>query len=424
VRPGGALRVEGFFSPLDRRLDLRAEAYSPGLLENLEWLGAQEDSFEKGSQTAKRLLGLEITPKGLRNLTEKLGGERAEARDAELREFEKGKLSPQHPQPPQVVAAFLDGGRAQVRACGAPPGVHDPAWTETKVGNFSTYTNVTFQEDPQPEPPAKLLDPPRVARLVEELKGASGQVKTKREKKAKKADKPRPKTEKVPAPKKLVRTVVATAKNAEEFGKMAAAEATRRGFFQARKKAVLGDGSVWIWTIAALHFVGFEQILDFIHLVSYLYRAARAALPSDPEKAWALYEKILRLGWSGRTAELLEVLRKHAEQAGEPPKGARDDDPRKVLWGAVGYVENNKERMAYARYRREGLPISSCPVESLIRQVNIRVKGTQKFWVRGGLESILQVRAACLSDDGRLEKFWLRRPNGRAVGQNRFRRAG
>jgi len=410
-------------------LDLRAEAYSPVLLENLEWLGGLEDSFERGSQTAKKLLGLEITPKGLRNLTEKFGGERAEARDRELRQFEKGNLSPQHPEPPQVAVVFLDGGRAQVRASEAPPGVHDPAWTETKVGNFSTYKNETFQADPQPEPPAKLLDPPRVARLVEELKGASGQAKTKSEKKGKKAKKAkkaknsRPETEKVPAPKKLLRTVVATAKNAEEFGNMAAAETTRRGFFQARKKAILGDGSAWIWALAALHFVGFTEILDIIHLVSYLYRAAQAVFPSDPKKAWALYEKLLRLAWSGRTADLLEVLRKHAEKAGQPPKGARDGDPRKVLWGTVGYVENNKERMAYARYRREGLPISSCPVESLIRQVNIRVKGTQKFWVRGGLEAILQVRAAYLSDDDRREKFWLRRPRGRAVGQNRFRRA-
>lgn len=388
-------------------------------------MGGQEDSFEKGSQSAKKLLGLEITPKGLRNLTEKLGEERAEQRDADIGEFEKGRLRPRHPEAPQVAAAMLDGGRAQIRASGAPPGVHDPAWTETKVGNFLTYTNVDFLQDPQPEPPRKLLDPPQVVRLVEELKGATGQAKAARKaKKTKRATKEsRGKGERPPGPKPLVQTVVATVKNSEEFGKMAGAEALRRGFFQARKKAVLGDGSVWIWAIAALHFVGFVLILDFIHLVSYLYRAAQAAIPNDPKKAWALYEKLLRLAWGGRISALLEELRKHAERVGRPPKDIREDDPRKVLWGAVGYVENNKDKIDYPRYRREGLPISSCPVESLIRQVNIRVKGTQKFWVRGGLEAILQVRAACLSKDGRLESFWRCRPRGRAVGQNRLRRA-
>lgn len=388
-------------------------------------MGGQEDSFERGSQTAKKLLGLEITPKGLRNLTEKLGEERAGQRDADVTEFEKGSLRAQHREPPQVVASILDGGRAQIRASDAPPGVHDPAWTETKVGAFLTYTLVSFTQDPQPEPPPKLLDPPQVVRLVEGLRGATGQAKAQKRarKKTAEKEKPRHKGEKPPGPRPLVRTVVATVKNSEEFGRMAGAEAMRRGFYQARKKAVLGDGSVWIWAIAALHFVGFVPILDFIHLVSYLYGAAQAALPNDCKKAWALYEKLLRLAWGGRISDLLEELRKHAERVGQPPKDAREDDPRKVLWGAVGYVENNKDKIDYPRYRREGLPISSCPVESLIRQVNIRVKGTQKFWVRGGLEAILQVRAACLSGDGRLETFWRHRPRGRAVGQNRLRRA-
>ena len=395
------------------------------LLEKLEWLGGQEDSFERGSQSAKKLLGLEITPKGLRNLTEKLGEERAGQRDADIEQFEKGSLRPRHPQAPRVAAVLLDGGRAQIRASEAPPGVHDPAWTETKVGNFLTYSDVNFSQDPQPEPPSKLLDPPQVVRLVQELKGATGQAKAARKtKKTKTATRePRRQRERPPGPKPLVQTVVATVKNSEEFGKMAGAEAMRRGFFQARKKAVLGDGSPWIWAIAALHFVGFVPILDFIHLVSYLYGAAQAALPNDPTKAWTLYVKLINLAWGGRVSELLEELRKHAERVGQPPKDVREDDPRKVLWGAVGYVENNKDKIDYPRYRMEGLPISSCPVESLIRQVNIRVKGTQKFWIRGGLEAILQVRAACLSKDGRLEAFWHHRPRGRAVGRNRLRRA-
>jgi len=55
--------------------------------------------------------------------------------------------------------------------------------------------------------------------------------------------------------------------------------------------------------------------------------------------------------------------------------------------------------MDYARYRREGLPITSTLVESLIKQFNQRMKGTEKFWVDGGAEAVLQVRAALLSED-------------------------
>jgi hypothetical protein len=65
-----------------------------------------------------------------------------------------------------------------------------------------------------------------------------------------------------------------------------------------------------------------------------------------------------------------------------------------VLAEAVTYVENNRERMKYPEYRRQGLPISSAPVESAIKQLNRRVKGSEKFWLKAGAEAVLQVRAA------------------------------
>ena len=66
--------------------------------------------------------------------------------------------------------------------------------------------------------------------------------------------------------------------------------------------------------------------------------------------------------------------------------------------------------MDYARYRRLGLPVTSSLVESRIKQINDRVKGTEKFWDVGGAESILQVRAALLSEDERLDKHMDTRP--------------
>jgi hypothetical protein len=50
-------------------------------------------------------------------------------------------------------------------------------------------------------------------------------------------------------------------------------------------------------------------------------------------------------------------------------------------------------------------------VESLIKEINCRVKGTEKFWddPEGG-EAILQLRAAVLSDDDRLRTFIMARP--------------
>jgi hypothetical protein len=50
------------------------------------------------------------------------------------------------------------------------------------------------------------------------------------------------------------------------------------------------------------------------------------------------------------------------------------------------------------------------------------MKGTEKFWLEGGAEAILQIRAAYLSADGRAESYWSRpRPFGPAVGSGRLR---
>jgi len=388
----------------------------------MEWAGGNLESFAQGAEAVKRFLGLPISPKALQVLTEKFGRERASLRDAKVTQFEKGGLPPRHREPPGVAAVVLDGGRAQTRDSESAPGVHGPAWAETKVANLLTYTSTSFKADPQPEPPRAFLDPPKVLQLVQEMKGARGSV----DPNLKGPSRPRESESTVPkerGPKPKVRTVVATTERAEKFGGMVAAEASERGFYRAKKKAALGDGSLWIWALVAFHFVGFQPILDFLHLLVHLHGAAQAAYRGQGKKAWGFYVKLLRLAWAGEVGKLKQLLAREANQVGQPPKNASDDDPRKILANAVEYVEKNSDKMDYARYRKDGLPISSAPVESLIKQVNHRVKGTEKFWVSEGLEAILQVRAAYLSGDDRAEKFWRERPPSRAVGRNRLRRA-
>ena len=50
-------------------------------------------------------------------------------------------------------------------------------------------------------------------------------------------------------------------------------------------------------------------------------------------------------------------------------------------------------------------------MESLVKEINARVKGTEKFWNDGASgEAILQIRAAALCDDDRLTSFLNSRP--------------
>ena len=55
--------------------------------------------------------------------------------------------------------------------------------------------------------------------------------------------------------------------------------------------------------------------------------------------------------------------------------GIAPDDT--VSPAALRYLENQKSRIHYDQYRREGLPITSSHIESTIKQINRRVKGTE-----------------------------------------------
>ena len=87
------------------------------------------------------------------------------------------------------------------------------------------------------------------------------------------------------------------------------------------------------------------------------------------------------------------------------------EHPWCVLSREQGYLTNNRERMDYPRYRREGLPITSSPIESWVKQLNQRVKGSEKFWNDDeNAEAILQLRSAWLGDDEALTKHLQNRP--------------
>src|SRR5437764_8178338 len=106
-------------------------------------------------------------------------------------------------------------------------------------------------------------------------------------------------------------------------------------------------------------------------------------------------------------------MERYQERLGRPPPGEdlAATDPRRLLAEALSYLRNNAGRMDYPRYRQLGLPTTSSLVESLVGEFNARVKGRQKFWNRpAGAEAILQVRAALLSEDGRLDQYFAQRP--------------
>src|SRR5262249_56919841 len=103
-------------------------------------------------------------------LSERIGREWAVARDADVAAFRAGRLSATRIQPARAATVMVDGGRYQTREPDAGPGVSGPAWHEVKVACCQSLAATTHAADPQPEPPAKVLDPVQAARLAAAIK--------------------------------------------------------------------------------------------------------------------------------------------------------------------------------------------------------------------------------------------------------------
>lgn len=426
ARSSPVAAAEGGFFPLDRKLGLGAEGYSPAVLRKIEYAGANSQSFVEASRSLGALGDIAVSPKHVQRLTERLGEERRAARDREVEAFRGGKLAPEHREPPSVVAVHVDAGKIQLRADDGAPGVREPGWGDSKVACCVTYAAAVSREDPQPEPPRTFLDPPKVARLCAEMERVRCQ---KPEPTAPAPQRPSAGAEAAASehrgrgrPKPLVRTAVATLGDADAFGWLVAAEAQRRGFFQAARRAIVGDGGNWIGPLGSTHFPRWCQVLDFLHLLVHLYAAAQAVWSRDPKRAWQLYVALLRDAWSGRAARVIERLEAERARIRLAHLQPGRSEALKTIDLNLDYLRENSERMHYDHYRRQGLPTTSVLVESLIKQFNQRTKGTEKFWTRSRGEALLQARAAHLSQDDRAARFLRERVPTRAAPSRCFRR--
>ena len=183
--------------------------------------------------------------------------------------------------------------------------------------------------------------------------------------------------------------------------------AWERNFFGRGRRAFLGDGLAMNWTIQGRYFAGFTPILDFVHALSYVFAAAFAGRPQA--EGTEVYRRWIQATWSGQVATVLAELEARSAALGPPPSDCGDSDPRKLVVDSLRYLKNNAGRMRYDDYRRQGLPIMSSAVESVIKMLNKRVKGSEKFWSEPGAEAILQLRADFLGETETMSRFWMER---------------
>jgi len=388
--------------------------FSPSLLQRIVEAAARLGSFADAS-FALHLAGVEVSARQVERIALEIGIELAQQRDRKVLLRRRRQLPVRVAITPAVVAVEVDGGHLRSREPGCGPGVYHQQSKEDKVACLVTLKSQVSQRDPQPEPSASLLVPRRVQRLVQQIKGWAGdepQGEAGKGEASEAASAPAATQQRPAAPQRLVRTCVASMAESRAFGPMVAAEAQERDFYRAQRRAFVGDGAWYNWRIQQGYFRDFEAIADLLHVLCYLYLAAWGVGVDDSQR-WSIYTGWLRAVWQGRVQEVLEELTGWQSRIGTPPKGEELDekDPRRLAAEALSYLRNNQARMDYPRYRRQGLPISSSLAESLVGEINARVKAPQKFWNRPeGSEAILQLRAAVLSEDDRLARYFAQRP--------------
>jgi uncharacterized protein UPF0236 len=339
------------FCPRDRQLGLEKTSLSPAVTRMVAAVGAMV-SFEEGGQLLDELAGVAIEARQVERSAEALGAEIADDEKLQTQPVEEAPL-------PSTLYLGIDGTGIPMRASElrGRAGKQPDGTAKTREVKLCTVWSAEAR-DAQDRP---MRDQGSVSYTAAIESAAT-------------AD-----TDQAPA----------------AFTQRVLREASRRRFTQAERTVVLGDGAPWIWGIAQELFPRAIQIVDRFHVKQHLSDVSKALYDGNSKFArdWAQrrHEELD----SGRLADLLRALRRHA---------GRSDVARKCLQ----YIHRNRDRMKYPAFEAMGLCTSTGVVEAGCKvAIGTRLKRSGMHWSTAGANAIIALRCCRLS--GRFQDFWERR---------------
>ena len=180
-------------------------------------------------------------------------------------------------------------------------------------------------------------------------------------------------------------------------------EAERRDPQHKRERAVLIDGNNTqieaVTAEAARRDVTVTIVIDFIHVLEYLWKAAWSfsgkGEPAAEEWVADQARKILH----GKAAQVAAGIRRRATTYGYSPAERADADE------CARYLDNKHDYLDYATALANGWPIATGIIEGACRHiVKDRMDITGARWGLEGAEAILKLRAVIASGD--FEDYW------------------
>lgn len=194
----------------------------------------------------------------------------------------------------------------------------------------------------------------------------------------------------------VLKSSIARFVDVERFGAHLWRKACQYGYRAAALKAFLGDGSHWIWNLAAMHFPDAVNILDWYHLAEHISKCGNELFGEGTQESRTWAKRLRRIMKKGKVQQALQNLENIR---------VRSPNKRQAKHELITYLINNRERVDYPRYRSLGLPIGSGEVEAQCKVlVQARCKQSGMRWTKSGAEQVLRVR--CALRDGSFDTLW------------------
>jgi hypothetical protein len=335
----------GFF-PLDEQLEVGDRVWSEGVEREAVWLSGVVASFELAAEILRRVGRVDISRSSIWRSSQVVG-EKFQTLEQTARQ--RATALPEQWEPPS--RTVVADQRMGVALDGALINIRQEGWKEVKIGTVFEIA-VSPTSDPH-------------TGEVMELAHA------------------------------VHNSYVAHLGGPEVVGEMTWTEARRRGWEQAQDSQIIGDGAVWIWNLAALHFGTSHQVVDWYHAKQHLTQAAHLLKAEGTPACTRWLNRRTTLLYQGQAERIAQELDKAARKT---PAQAAD------LAREATFFRHNHLRMNYLELREEAWPIGSGMVESAAKQFKARFCGPGMRWSRPGAQHLLPIRAAVLSH--RFDDLW------------------
>ena len=180
-------------------------------------------------------------------------------------------------------------------------------------------------------------------------------------------------------------------------------EALRRDPLHEKKWVCLVDGDPRqlrrIQNIAKKKGVDITIIMDIIHVVEYLWKAARVLYGETSQEAeYWVSERLLAI-LRGKAGQVAAGMKRSAtlKKTAKTTRGPIDK--------CAGYILKNKPYLQYHQYLKEGFPIATGIIEGACRHlIKDRMDVTGARWSLRGAEAVVKLRS--LRSSGDFENYW------------------